>query len=323
MTSSAQNPKDTLANTALELSSKLAPLLQEIEPFLKGLTKLSTCLAPLIRSLAPIFDALAPLWERWQYADNLLAQGWVPNHTTPLDLVADCGDDYAKLHARLLAYYTENWDQVRTNLQTHLSSYEIDDEAKATFHEALDAHEAGLYRSVSRLLFPEFERLFRATLLDGRAGQVPYRKFVEGLSGDAARLQLHDFLIAGIQDLVLFKYLTEGFRENQLSGEGSQHVTGEYLPGLAVGIDQTNVEQARQSPIPTRHSVVHGLVTYSSTQSSLNALFIADYVFSVVSRANAGKNTPNDIAPLSVTERGTVGPGSQNSHIPPKQSRRD
>ena len=309
MSNTDQSPEDALANTALALTSTLAPLLHEIEPFLKGLTELSTRLAPLIRSLAPIFDALAPLWERWQLADNLLAQGWVPNHTTPLELVADCGDDYAKLHTWLLAYYTENWEQVRTQLQTRLSSYDIDDEAKATFHEALDAHEAGLYRSVSRLLFPEFERVFRATLFEGRAGQVPYRTFVEELSGDAANLQLQDFLFAGLQDLVLFKYLTEGFRETQLTGEDSHRATGEYLPGLAVGIDQTNVERARQSPIPTRHSVVHGLVTYSSKQSSLNALFIADYVFSVVSRANAGKNIPTDIAPPSVKARGAGGPG--------------
>ena len=57
------------------------------------------------------------------------------------------------------------------------------------------------------------------------------------------------------------------------------------MPGLAVGVDEANVERAKHSPIPTRHAVAHGLVTYSSRQSSLNAIFIADYVFAVVSRA--------------------------------------
>ena len=60
----------------------------------------------------------------------------------------------------LLTYYTDNWSEVRTQLETRMSSHEIDDEAKATFREALDAHEAGFYRSVSRVLFPEFERMF-------------------------------------------------------------------------------------------------------------------------------------------------------------------
>ena len=44
----------------------------------------------------------------------------------------------------------------------------------------------------------------------------------------------------------------------------------------------------RQNPIPTRHAVAHGLVPYSSRQNSLNALFIADYVFAVVSRVSRG-----------------------------------
>ena len=38
-----------------------------------------------------------------------------------------------------------------------ISSYNITSEAKATFREALDAHEAGLYRCVCRVLFPEIQ----------------------------------------------------------------------------------------------------------------------------------------------------------------------
>ena len=47
--------------------------------------------------------------------------------------------------------------------------------------------------------------------------------------------------------------------------------------------------RAKQNPIPTRHAVAHGLVAYSSQQSSLNAIFIADYVLSIVSRALRNK----------------------------------
>ena len=166
-----------------------------------------------------------------------------------------------------------------------LSSHSVDDEAKETFREALDAHEAGLYRSVSRVLFPEFERIFRAALFDGRAGSIPYSTFVKKLSGEDGNLDLGDFLITGIQDMVLFGYMTEGVGQSNTSNDGSHSATPEYVPGLAVGVDESNVERVRQSPIPTRHAVAHGLVAYSSRQSSLNALFIADYVFAVVSRA--------------------------------------
>ena len=86
---------------------------------------------------------------------------------------------------------------------------------------------------------------------------------------------------------MLLRYVTESVRNPRASADDSSGATPEYAPGLAVHVDKTNIALARQSPIPTRHAVVHGLVTYSSQQSSLNAIFIADYVFSVLSLINA------------------------------------
>ena len=288
MSSENEGTRDAVPETVRALANGLAAMAHELEPVLRGLTELAARLEQLTRSLAtaaPLVHAAARGMERWDTAESLLKRGWVPNHTTPFDLVVECGVGGARLNTSLLAYYTDNWCEVRARLETRLSSYDIDDEAKATFREALDAHEAELYRSVSRVLFPEFERMFRAALFDGRARPIPYNTFVKKLSGEDANLGIGDFLIAGIQDMVLFKYLTEGVRKPRASGDGSHSATPEYMPGLAVGVDETNVKRARRSPIPTRHAVAHGLVAYSSRQSSLNAIFIADYVFSVVSRA--------------------------------------
>jgi hypothetical protein len=38
-----------------------------------------------------------------------------------------------------------------------------------------------------------------------------------------------------------------------------------------------------QDPVPNRHAAVHGLVIYSSMQNSLNTIFMADYIFQVIS----------------------------------------
>ena len=275
----------TLVESVAVLAIGLAAMVRQFEP---ALNKLAAHLEPLAHGLAtasPYILAAARGMERWKSAESLLRRGWVPNHTTPFDLVTECWDDGIKLQASLLAYYTDNWGEVRARLESRLSSYAVDDEAKATFREALDAHEAELYRSVSRVLFPEFERVFRAALFEGRAGQIAYNDFVRKLSGEDGSLEFGDFLIAGMQDVVLFKYLTESVRKSDTSNDGSRSVAPEYTPGLAVTVDETNVGPARQSPIPTRHAVAHGLVAYSSRQSSLNALFIADYVFAVVSQA--------------------------------------
>lgn len=267
-----------LANSVSALVPRVAPALQELSKRFEPLTR-------TFAAVAPFAEAVARGVERWDTADNLLNRGWVPNHTTPFDLIVECGDDDARLDEELLAYYEDNWSAVRERLERQLASYDVDDEAKATFREALDAHEAGYYRSVTRVLFPEFERLFRVVVFGGRAGQVAYTKLVKDLSGEAENLKLGDFLISGFQDIVMFRYLTEGVRERGELVDESRNAAPEFAPGLAVGVDENNVAQARRSPVPTRHAVAHGLVAYSTAQSSLNALFIGDHVFSVVSRA--------------------------------------
>ena len=273
--------REVLAPLVQAMENEQARWYAALEPLKRVAQQIESEWARLHTVLAPFAQEI----ERGLAAENLLKQGWVPNFATPYDLVDECGDDGVTLEKSLLDYYTVNWGAVRTQLESRLASYAIDDEAKATFREALDAHEAGFYRAVSRLLFPEFERLFRAALFDGRAGQIPYSNFMEKLFSDeeADHLGLGDFLIAGFQDIVLFKYMTESVRKPRISTDDPSGAAPEYVPGLAVRVDKTNIALARQSPIPTRHAVVHGLVTYSSKQSSLNTIFIADYVFSILS----------------------------------------
>ena len=290
MSNDNQGTGDTIPKTFRALVNGLSTMGHKLDPVFRGLDQLTAHLEPLTRCLeivAPLIDAAARELVMLDIAKNLLDRGWVPNHTTPYDLVTKCENDDARLQASLLSYYTDNWAEVRARLEARLSSYSIDDEAKATFREALDAHETGLYRTVSRLLFPEFERLFRAVLFEGRAGQIRYNEFVEALVSDGeADLGLGDFLIAGLQDMVLFEYLTAGVRNHSDSADDTPDATPNYVPALSVSVNKMNVKGAKQSPIPTRHAVVHGLVTYSSPQSSLNAIFIADYVFSVMSRVS-------------------------------------
>ena len=251
MSSTNKVPSEDLPEVVREMANGLATICRQVELIMR---ELAVRLDPLMRSLetaVPLAQAVARESAKWDMAESLLERGWVPNQTTPFALVAECGNDGPMLQTSLLAYYTDNWGEVRTRLESQLSSYSIDDEAKATFGEALDAHETELYRTVSRLLFPEFERLLRAALFDGRAGQISYKAFVKKLvSDEEAALELGDFLIAGLQDMVLFKYLSEGVRKKSASADDSRGATPEYVPGLAVGVDETNIERARQSPDP-------------------------------------------------------------------------
>ena len=268
----------------------LESFFRDLEPALKGIAQLGELVRPFTESMerlatiaAPFVHAAELCMKRWDTAESLVERGWVPNSTTPFDLVEEFGDDTARLQEALLVHYSDNWSDVKERLEASVSSRDIDDEAKAVFREALDAHERRLYRCVSRLLFPEFERVFSQALLDEEADRISYAELIEKLTGESGNLGISDFMLAGIQDMVLFKYLTEDKREPRTPADLSDGPAPGYTPGLYVNVNKTNHERAEQSQIPTRHAIAHGLVAYSSQQSSLNALFIADYVFFVVS----------------------------------------
>ena len=109
--------------------------------------------------------------------------GWLPHHSTPFELVDACNGDSEALRRRLRQFYEERWPEIRQEIETRLVAYELDDEAKATFREALDAHESGLYRCVCRLLPPELERIARIELHDGKTTKISSQPILRKLAG--------------------------------------------------------------------------------------------------------------------------------------------
>ena len=291
-----ENEKSKSAESvALSLGKGLAALTRDPEPVLKRMEELAEQARPFIESVQSLAAAAAPFVQaavlsvkRYDAAESLMARGWVPNSTTPFDLVEKSGDDETALRDALLAHYEDNWHEVRGKLEASVLSRDIDREAKDVFREALDAHERKLYRCVVRLLFPEFERLFRQALFDGKAGQILYRKIIEELT-EKSGLDISHFMFAGIRVLPLFGYLADGMEKPHTSSDPSNGPSPAYTPGLYIGVNEKNIEHAKLSPIPTRHAVAHSLVIYSSAQNSLNAIFIADYVFSIISELSRKK----------------------------------
>ena len=108
MSSANQGAEDAIPSTFRTLANYLPAMARELEPALRGLMELAAPLESLTRSLAtaaPLVQAVARELARLDTAENLLKQGWVPNHTTPYDLVAECGGrrcQTADVPARLL-----------------------------------------------------------------------------------------------------------------------------------------------------------------------------------------------------------------------------
>ena len=125
-----ENANDAAARRRIRLpGTGLENLFPDLQLGLKGLGEIGECLRPLTEPLAIVtapFVQMAGLvaqttvglgMKRWAAAESLLARGWVPNLTTPFDLVERCGDDDAKLKEALLAHYDDNWGDVRARLE--------------------------------------------------------------------------------------------------------------------------------------------------------------------------------------------------------------
>ena len=261
-----------------------------------------------METAAPMLLKVSSEFAKWNFSsDSLGKAGWLPHYTTPFDQIAGCGKDTDAIRSRLLDYYKNNWKNVRSEIEARLLNYKIDAETKATFREALDAHEAGLYRCVCRVLFPEIERVLRTELFNGKIGRIGYREFIETLVGEnkptdakkksprtrvpevrksvVGKKSIEAFMHEGLYDLAIFGHLTKALREKEKKKRRERPVSESNQPifGLFTDVDtEEHREILKKNPIPNRHAAIHGLVVYSSPQSSLNAIFIAEYIFRIV-----------------------------------------
>ena len=253
-----------------------------LEPLAERLRACEEAFKPVIKAIEPIALGVREEFSKYAYSDEILAKaGWLPHYTTPFNHISKFGGDVEAIKMALLEYYTKNWKNVRYEIETRLSNYKIDPEAKATFRESLDAHEAGLYRCVSRVLFPELERLFRVEVLDKNIGKITSSAMIKGLvnreSALAHNASLGDFMPNGFFELIIFDRMT------RILETRSQF--GSTIPsyGLYDSVfTPESLEQVKQDPVPNRHAALHGLVAYSSPLNSLNMIFVADYLFQVV-----------------------------------------
>lgn len=186
--------------------------------------------------------------------------GWFLHYTTPIDLISDDATS-SNITPIMAAYYRDNWPEVAAAFRTQLALMDVDEEAKATFEEALEAHGAGLYRCAVRVLFPEIERLARNELLNGSLGRITSLLEVRRAAGALGTSELHLF---GDQSVF-----------------GQFVVMSEHLYAEVRSPDR--LEELSNSPIPNRHAALHGLISYNSLQSSLAGLIMAEFMFKAIS----------------------------------------
>ncbi len=220
------------------------------------------------RLLAPFGDLFSELALQERQHQRVYDAGWLPHHTTPIDLISEA-DDSQRVRELLRAHYAADWEKVRVAFEAELAGYDIDREAKSCFREALDAHEGRRYRAPPRLLFPEIERIVREELFKGSVAEaLTSQQALRVAAGTLTPFELGRNSVGGLR----------------LYSKFEDHLYARIR-------SQDDLERARADPVPNRHAVLHGLIVYSSMQSSLNALIMTDFIFAIV---NALKSRGED-----------------------------
>ena len=252
----AATPIATQVSAAVrQMERSLGPVLETLNawsgavaPFLEEFERTAEAAAEAMERIRP---ALKQFHERKQAHDALNKVGWLPHYSIPNRLVEGCGDDRALLDSRVAEHYRTCWTKIRDHMELDLATYHIDDEARATFREALIAHESGLYRCICRLLFPEIERIIGA---GHRSGPMIEKLLASGEPTELDFRELFDWvMLERIRKHAYEQVWTEGERE-----------------------------RFERDPVPNRHAAMHGRVAYSTHKHSMNMLILTDYVFRVL-----------------------------------------
>ena len=231
-------------------------------------------LSPKAFDFSRVFSAFDWLIEEGRKAKLVDNTSWLQHHTTPFDLLnEDASQDEA---VQVVAnYYRDHWDEVERAFIEQLERYDVDDEAKTTLKEALAAHRQGLFRVGPRLLFPEIERVCSEEFFDGKH-MVP----VTTPKGKKTTLPITRLKeVRGMMLRLPAGHLKAYAYSWQLFKKVESH--------LYEDVDETQeseVQRYRTDPVPNRHAALHGIVSYNTQQTSLNAIIMADFIFHMVSQ---------------------------------------
>ena len=183
--------------------------------------------------------------------------GWVVHNTLPISLLEDTDED--GLDEAIMTFYRENSDELQRDIETAARGYLVDQDSKETMNQILSAHEHGLYRLVPPAMAAEIERATRVQLRGKMVDRgLNIKKTILSKVDDLPISSFHDITSGTIQYETLDNHLY-----NQID-------------------DEMGRSKFAENPIPNRHAIAHGLVSYSSEKSSLNSIFLTDFVFLMI-----------------------------------------
>ena len=238
--------------------AKLGP--QSLGNILAAVSRPDTALNSMLDRFNRIVPSSTPISQsiplNFNFRDAARQTGWLCYHGIPIENLECYGRDATRNDRYISDYYQSFWPIIRQDIEQQLESCSLlDEESKKAFREALVAHEIGHYLSVPRVLFPEFENIFRKILNFNGTGQIFSNKLKEKLfdSGGSS-----------------WFFIVESSFDVELKNKFRSH--------LYEKVTARNIKNFEGSSIPNRHAVIHALVKYATIKDSINALILAEYI---------------------------------------------
>src|SRR3546814_844798 len=222
----------------------------------------------MTRAFVKLFTSVGSLVWEWAWCELIEQAGWLPHASIPPELIADA-KDVEDAGLRLEKFFRENWPQVSEDLRRSVHASDADAEAREAFNECIRAHSLGLYRVAPTLLFPHIERVTRTALLPNAMGASAATVLFEAVG----ELGPSEFTMPGVSGVRLYSKLAEHLYKQVRTPD--------------------EVEAARLDPVPNRHAVLHGRVSYTSEKSSLNMLIMTNFIFDAVSKVERERSNTN------------------------------
>ncbi len=226
-----------------------------------------------------MFSAFDWIVEEGRKAKLVEQTGWLPHDTTPFDLLEGELTE-AEISDIIARHYETHWDEVERTFLDRAPQYSIDEEAKATFREGLQAHRHGLFRVAPRLLFPEIERVAANEFYAGSHKTEVVTAKGKTKKNPITRLEevRETALELPLGDLASYEYSWHLFKKVEA------HLYEE------VADDMDAIASFIADPVPNRHAALHGLVCYRTRQTSLNAIIMTDFMFHLITQIKKYKN---------------------------------
>lgn len=268
--------RDPNIQLALQRFIELGDLTAQFGEMMRNLKEnLKIELSDIQRGTSALFHQIGRHFGNANRAQKILNEGWVPYAGMPIEEISERSTS-SEIHEFMNTLIRDRWTEVRDCLMKTVVRSKVDEEAVATFKEALDGFAHHHYRSVVRVLFPEIERVARDTVYGGsrRDWSIQEGKEKRSLNTGlgALRESLMEHLPAG-----LGMYADFGFALTQKMDSHLYRYVGSSPEDLAA---------MQSDPVPNRHASQHGYVIYSSAQNAYNALCMTAFMFETIMRVN-------------------------------------